>query len=370
MASHRNVGLDIIRTLAIGLVMFVHGSVLLPEAYRPGPNTLWLCAVFGVEVFFCLSGYLIGRILVATFANRASKSDIFHFLARRWLRTLPLYFFVLGVAFFVPGVDPAPAQGAVWYLLLLQNFAWPLPGYWFGISWSLTIEEWSYLLLPFIAYLAMNCRRPLLISALLLVSAGFFFRLSSSMHFSASTDVNAWDQAIRKIVLSRLDAIAYGMLIALYVSSYTRQALLVLRYLTPFAFAAVFGAAILLTTTPTLVTPIAAMAVFPMLAAGVSAMIPTIEAITSPWRSIWPMEYTSRISYSLYLIHGYTIHYCLDLPGWSQFTAFLISSMAISTMTYYCVELTFLRMRPAGKSRHTTSGGPGTYLAGNPSALR
>ena len=92
-ASHnpyrRNYGLDLIRSLAICLVLFAHFTTKAPA-----------CGVLGVELFFVLSGFLIGGILYQTLRNQdpIHFRDIWLFWKRRWMRTLPNYYLFLAVA--------------------------------------------------------------------------------------------------------------------------------------------------------------------------------------------------------------------------------------------------------------------------------
>jgi peptidoglycan/LPS O-acetylase OafA/YrhL len=58
----RNFGLDLVRAVAILLVLTSHGRFLLPEF--PGKILLANGGFFGVELFFVLSGFLIGTILI------------------------------------------------------------------------------------------------------------------------------------------------------------------------------------------------------------------------------------------------------------------------------------------------------------------
>jgi peptidoglycan/LPS O-acetylase OafA/YrhL len=83
-----------VRALAIFFVVLGHGAHLLPEKVKafifllPFPD--------GVTVFFVLSGFLIGGILIKLLENeQASFKTLFNFWTKRWLRTLPAYFLIL-----------------------------------------------------------------------------------------------------------------------------------------------------------------------------------------------------------------------------------------------------------------------------------
>src|SRR5206468_3544143 len=97
--------------------------------------------------------YLIGNILLQLAKEGPSVPQIKIFLVRRWLRTLPAYFVILLLLILFPRLDPAHRANVAPYFVMMQNMFRPMPnGNWFGTSWSLVIEEWSYLILPLIAF--------------------------------------------------------------------------------------------------------------------------------------------------------------------------------------------------------------------------
>ena len=107
-------------------------------------------AYYGIELFFVLSGLLIGGLLIEAIErpNRARAWRIF--MVRRWLRTLPLYYLWLAVLLiaWAPIIWPGQARLAhavLFYGTLTQNLAWPMrDGGLFDVTWSLTVEEWFY----------------------------------------------------------------------------------------------------------------------------------------------------------------------------------------------------------------------------------
>jgi peptidoglycan/LPS O-acetylase OafA/YrhL len=102
-------------------------------------------AAVAVGLFYALSGYLIGRILLDRI-DSPSISGWLHFMGCRWTRTLPLYAAVLAVGASI--VQPGTAE-LLRYATLTQNLL-HAPKHsalnWFLLpTWSLTVEESFYL---------------------------------------------------------------------------------------------------------------------------------------------------------------------------------------------------------------------------------
>lgn len=156
--------LDGIRGIAIGMVLLHHFFYLAIQA-RPATalsyalvsgRLLWS----GVDLFFVLSGFLIGGILLDA---RSSGNYFRVFYTRRFLRIVPIYTVCLicGIAL-VELVGGRKAGSFAWvvegrlpwlpYAVFLQNF-WmsyknSLGIFGLGVTWSLAVEEQFYLTLP------------------------------------------------------------------------------------------------------------------------------------------------------------------------------------------------------------------------------
>ncbi len=144
-ATKRQPGLDTLRALAIALVFLYHYQVFVSHA----PTFGWLGDVgwTGVDLFFVLSGYLIGHQVFAGVA-RGQALSLPAFYARRLLRTMPAFWVVLAAYFLFPAFMGGKTPPPLWrFLSFTQN--WGLqPGTAFSHAWSLCIEEQFYLLLP------------------------------------------------------------------------------------------------------------------------------------------------------------------------------------------------------------------------------
>jgi len=91
-------GLDLVRAVAVLAVLFAHGCDLLGPAFS-APRTAQAFAVGGVELFFVLSGVLIGGIIID--GVRRDVRWVANFWTRRWLRTLPNSFVFLALNVFL-----------------------------------------------------------------------------------------------------------------------------------------------------------------------------------------------------------------------------------------------------------------------------
>jgi len=153
----RLAGLDTLRALAIALVLMSHYNGFVRHA--PGFGVIGSIGWAGVDLFFVLSGYLIGNQLVAP-AARGESLNLRTFFARRLLRTLPNYYVVLAVYLLLPDSAIAgKSMAPVWrFLTFTQNFGLNY-GETFTHSWSLCIEEQFYLVLPLAVIALVGSRR-------------------------------------------------------------------------------------------------------------------------------------------------------------------------------------------------------------------
>src|SRR6476469_10780651 len=111
----------------------------------------------GVDLFFVLSGYLIGGQLLAPL-TRKEPVKLGRFFLRRALRILPAYLVILAIYFVLPAWREYPDISPLWkFLLSVQNIGLR-GGTAFSPAWSLAVEDQFYLLLPFV--LLFLYRRP------------------------------------------------------------------------------------------------------------------------------------------------------------------------------------------------------------------
>ena len=149
-----NLGLDLVRSAAILLVLFSHTAEWWMGASRATEISSAYIGRIGVEIFFSLSGFLIGGILLRAIDDGFDGPALWRFWSRRWMRTLPAYWVMMGLLEWHFGVLDWRS------LLFLQNFV-PRVG-WVPLTlhtWSLALEEWFYLFVPLLLMAALALLR-------------------------------------------------------------------------------------------------------------------------------------------------------------------------------------------------------------------
>lgn len=217
----RNIGLDILRSIAVLSVMFHHSAFLL-SVIKEQPLFIKLIinigsfGNLGVDLFFSLSGFLIGGIIIKLVEKNQFNQlkQLNHFWMRRWLRTLPNYYLIL-LLYFLSSASFMDSIQTNWqYLIFTQNLFHDLPGF-FSSSWSLSVEEWFYLSFPiFILAISKIFRNASGRKKILWSILSFIVLFSIIREFVQPEQINNLFEGYKRIVLFRVDSIAYGVLAA------------------------------------------------------------------------------------------------------------------------------------------------------------
>ena len=174
-------------------------------------KSLW----FGMDLFFILSGFLIGSILMYGMdkMDSAQNAGLMRFYLRRALRILPLYYVVLFTLALTPGT---------WGRLDIIKEGFYLSNYPFSLfykmpwSWSLSIEEHFYLFVPLLILILRKFRthRSRIITLVLLWILGLTVRLLT--YFFASDEWNGLSYFVKIYTPThtRFDILIAGVLIA------------------------------------------------------------------------------------------------------------------------------------------------------------
>ncbi len=213
--TNRIYGLDILRAFAILFVLYSHAFFLVID--HVNEKAYNILSLDGVTIFFVLSGFLIGGILLRTINQTDFNwNNLLEFWIRRWFRTLPNYFLMLILLTLITVFSASGIGNSITsYFFFLQNFASPHPAF-FPEAWSLTVEEWFYLLIPLGLYITLkiskNHRKTIVLAwiiFLILLVTGIRIYRALTLHIP---DFETWDHLQRKIVITRLDSIMYGFL--------------------------------------------------------------------------------------------------------------------------------------------------------------
>src|SRR5213596_1400050 len=209
----RQPGLDLLRALAIIVVVIYHAALFGFKLPGRVDRFGWV----GVDLFFVLSGYLIGGQLLAPLA-REKSIKLGSFFARRVLRIMPAYFVILAVYFLLPPWREYPdmAQPLWKFLLSVQNIALH-GGTAFSHAWSLAVEDQFYLCLPFILLFVNRWPRAAIIIPCVIVFGGIALRMFLAWKNPAIgggvsfREFQAW---IYYPTWTRLDPLVFGVVIA------------------------------------------------------------------------------------------------------------------------------------------------------------
>lgn len=204
-------GLDLLRAVAILFVVYGHGTAIFKD---PKVREILSFPVLdGVSMFFVLSGFLIGKILIKTISIKPiSIAVLLEFWKRRWFRTIPNYLLLLTLLFFIR--ENIDFTLFIKYFFFIQNLNSPHPTF-FPEAWSLAVEEWFYFLAPLCLYICLKTgvkvQQSLLLLIISVIVSSICIRYFKFYSFDIETS-HAWDSLLRKQVICRMDSIMYGIL--------------------------------------------------------------------------------------------------------------------------------------------------------------
>lgn len=309
-----NFGLDLVRAAAILAVLFSHTTEWFMGPGRATDIRAAYVGGTGVEVFFSLSGFLIGAILLRMLDRGPTAGRVWGFWSRRWMRTLPAYWVTIGALSWWFGASDWRS------FVFLQNFvpktAWvPLTPH----TWSLVLEEWFYLFVPPLALLVWRGlpvrARPWAVP----VVCGLLWAWSIGLRSVAvlRPDPAFWGTDLSINPLLRMDCAAFGVLGAWIVWRRAGRDLApgVAAGLLVAGVAALFGLGVVfeLSYTPERLIPYGYMTwgqawsvlrttlvegAALLVLVGLRTLVPRARGAAA-----WGVGTVARLSYALYLVH-------------------------------------------------------------------
>jgi peptidoglycan/LPS O-acetylase OafA/YrhL len=305
--------------------------------------------VFGVDLFFVLSAYLITELLLRE-KEVCGALDVKGFYLRRILRIWPLYFFYIGLAL-IPIFNPGHVftwRHAAAYLLLAGNWSviawgWPLHSI-IGPLWTVSIEEQFYLAWPPIV-------RHLTRNSLAAAAVGMLAVSNGTRVLMVAT--HAGQNSIWCNTLARLDPIAAGILVAAVLRGGaprlglgTRTGMLAAGTL-PLALVAHFWRI----HGPDRLEWVPSLVGFPVVAASCTVIVLSVLGIEL--RLPRALLYLGKISYGLYVYHALANDLSnLVIPVHSSFlqlalrpTIALAITVGLAAVSYAVLETPFLNLK-------------------------
>ena len=338
--------LDALRVVAF-LGVFAFHSMSREASFYPAfgalafvPAALATAGMYGVDLFFVLSAYLITSLLRAEHAA-TGRIDRRAFYVRRVLRIWPLYFAALSAAAFITpslltkdGLPPAALLafavfGGNWYVV-----AFDFPTSVASALWSVSIEEQFYLLCPF------GVRRIPWIAAGLLVVATLARVALVTAYGEPVPHHVIWANTV-----ARLDPLALGMLLAC-LPPLPRQ----------WRWCVLAASALAFVALPNL--PLSVLARYPLMALACMGIVAAVLGLRVPGI----VARLGRLTYGLYVVHLFALSavgvyvkpLLVGVPGayWLALVLAFALSVALAAASYAAIERPFLRL----KARYSSNG--------------
>lgn len=385
-SAPRVAGLDLMRGIAILWVMLFHFRfmITLPHLFYWPARYGWM----GVDLFFVLSGYLIGSQLMRPYL-RGGTPSLGGFYFRRAFRILPAYLTVLALYFSIPGFREAPSLSPAWqFLTFTENFRIDYAvDQAFSHVWSLCVEEHFYLVLPLLVLVLMGKPRfgKVVVLILSILACGVAIRTYIYLHqlkpLLLAGDNSFYLRYIERIyypTYTRLDSLLAGVVLAciktfrplwwekmmfrgylLCLSGLICCAWALWLFRDRFSFSATLGGFPLMSLGLGLLV---AFSISPQVLGWLRTVLP------HPWgdkiRAISAQSFSvmATLAYSLYLTHKAIGHLCsvhlsqyMQSGGWPAFAIAFSASIVTAALLYLAVERPFLRLRERLSARQSSS---------------
>lgn len=220
--ASRLIQLDILRGIAILMVIWNHLGITkaAPGAWEPfvklGHDAGWT----GVDLFFVLSGFLIGGLLFKELRTHG-QLDVRRFLIRRAFKIWPLYYlFVVTITLLLIATSLHSGKRSAWEAaglmftnyLHIQNYLESARPH----TWSLAIEEHFYLALPCLLLFLSRRKKVHLFPAI----AVFIMLLCPLMRYLTLVGImpsgvhSSFGHHLYYPTHLRMDALTFGVLLA------------------------------------------------------------------------------------------------------------------------------------------------------------
>jgi peptidoglycan/LPS O-acetylase OafA/YrhL len=357
VAKTRLVGLDLLRLLAVMLVLGRHMAPppkTWPRVWKYFFHVWSRGGWVGVDLFFVLSGFLVSGLLFAEYKSRGRLSIVRFYVRRGWRIYPPFYAMIaFTVIVFLVLRQPIPDWPLISEIFFLQSY---LPGLW-NHTWSLAVEEHFYLLLPIVLAPMLKLNRdasarfsPILLLALVVAVAGLLLRLlnwHNQETYSNLTHLFATHL--------RFDSLFFGVAISYAYHFHSNK---FIEVLAPWRWYLLLGGGLLLTPAFALqleTTPFIYTAGLTLFYLGSGSMLVGVLMIQPPRsHGVMFLAMLGTYSYSIYLWHlpmawwgialiertlGTSLDFAVRAP------LYLSGSLAVGVLMAKLVEVPTIRLR-------------------------
>jgi peptidoglycan/LPS O-acetylase OafA/YrhL len=362
-SNHKAPGLDLLRAAAVILVVIYHYSIRKTEApFSIVGQYGWM----GVDLFFVLSGFLIGNQLFRSL-KRNKGINFSQFFLRRVLRTFPNFLAVLGIYFAFPNLREFATLPPIWkYLTFTQNLGLMRQATGaFSHAWSLCVEEQFYLIMPLAALFLYKRKSANTILAAVLAVLCFGIAIRSTLWtiilrpvFEASQGHNfssIYDKYIYYPTFSRLDGLLVGVSLAM-VKNFKSA---IWKRVTNHGFLSILIGSIFLGAAMALCeikySLLGSAMIFPLVAIGFGAfLIAAVSPSLCFSRIAIPgVSWIATLSYAMYLTQKLVFywgeeqlrHFGLNPVTYLGFAILMFALIVVSSALYFTVERPFLKLR-------------------------
>lgn len=349
-------GLDLLRAIAIVWVMLFHSYIV----GGLGTNFDWLSRFgwAGVDMFFVLSGYLIGTQVLRPL-QRGETLSITAFYARRAWRILPAFFVVLALYAWFPAMREAPGlqpwwQFATFTMNILIDYSRNQA---FSHAWSLCVEEHFYFIFPLLAiWLAKrpSASRFFALCAIVTLS-GIALRGAVWLHDAALDPSRNWFiEDIYYPSWMRLDGLLAGVMLA-FLRVYLPQEWAILQARSTACLVGGLSASFLALWLFRDRTGLLANSIgWPLLSCGFGLLLVAASNTNGLLGrlKVPGANWLAAISYSLYLSHKIAFHLVegaiaptTQKSGLLLFGIYAVATLIFGAVLHYLVEQPFLNWR-------------------------
>ena len=361
-------GLDLMRVAAIVLVLLAHTLWIYSGYNNLLTKGINFSGFVGVEIFFVLSGFLIGKSLFKQFLKQDyNVQSAIHFIKRRTFRIMPGYLLVLLLNLLVAYLLGYEVQQPWKYFVFLQNFTQPMLPF-FPESWSMSIKEIPYFILPFVLLAIIKCWRNTNknIAFLLTIILFILLPIAAKVHYHLYSEIYTlpeWNVNLRSVAIFRMDAVLVGVLASWI--QYNHLAFWIKNWKLMALFGAVIMMLLIIFVGFVKISIVNHpffwnIAFLPLISISSALFLPLFtEWKKGPERLRVPIQFLGAISYSIYLLHYslilYLMKYFIDTTTMAlwQLHCFTMAYLSITLILSYSLHTYF--EKPLMKVRDKTT---------------